>query len=610
MDQHDPLNEALLQWISSFSPSSLPQTLADLSTGVVLWQILLAIDPDYFKGSIPEPHLNTSDDWIGKWQNLRHIEKQLSLYYRDVCNGDEVSGANSPDLKAIAAKANASEIGKLVMLVIRAGMESPAANQAMGRRLMGLGRERAMIIAGELRAMQEAQEEEQPDESEPVSRDESAYASEAESAHEKQNGFKSSTGSGAFSDPLLEKEEELLKAQAMIDRLEGSYAAAQRQVLELRAEQGKLQEAFDTYRNEIDAKGRKGGSEEAVKKLQRQTESDKSYIGDLETRLQTSQGTVERLERQTQKHKDDSEANQTLRDELQLLRSENEDLMQKIKANENLKKKIQALQEQERASVTLREELKLKDDKLEELDRLKSIQVNLEKEIIEKRGLIRNQEYQITELTTTRKHAEYDSRVLAQKLEAARERHGQDHEALEGLRQKLQDLETGETGAGARKDVENEIASSDAASKARPPPDTYEESRHLTEKLAMLETQLEAADARLKQAAERGEAHDTVKGSYEASKAECERLRTFTQEQEIKVTELRKQLDVAAKAPSPAVAPELASLQRENRLMTSAWHDLSSRLQSNGVSLARRRQEPRSWIGKQRALVGPGVGAV
>ncbi|KAK6411744.1 hypothetical protein LTR95_018055, partial [Oleoguttula sp. CCFEE 5521] len=307
---------------------------------------------------------------------------------------------------------------------------------------------------------------------------------------------------------------------------------------------------------------------------------------------------------------DDSEANQTLRDELQLLRFENEDLMQKIKANENLKKKIQALQEQERLNVTLREELKLKDDKLEELDRLKSVQANLEKEIIEKRGLIRNQEYQITELTTTRKHAEYDSRVLAQKLEAARERHGQDHEVLEDLRQKLQELESGEAGAGAKTDVDHEIAISDAASKARLPAVPSVESKHLVEKLAMLEKQLGAADARLKQAAERGEAHDTVMRDLEASQVDSERLLTLTQEQEEKVSELRKQLDVAAKAPPPAAAPELASLQRENRLMTSAWHDLSSRLQSNGVSLARRRQEPKSWIGKQRALVGPGVGTV
>ncbi|EGP90629.1 uncharacterized protein MYCGRDRAFT_19719, partial [Zymoseptoria tritici IPO323] len=50
----------------------------------------------------------------------------------------------------------------------------------------------------------------------------------------------------------------------------------------------------------------------------------------------------------------------------------------------------------------------------------------------------------------------------------------------------------------------------------------------------------------------------------------------------------------------------VSALQRENRLMATAWYDLSKRLQSNGVSLGRRKPDPKSWIGKQRALVGPG----
>ncbi|KAF2767538.1 hypothetical protein EJ03DRAFT_275972 [Teratosphaeria nubilosa] len=52
---------------------------------------------------------------------------------------------------------------------------------------------------------------------------------------------------------------------------------------------------------------------------------------------------------------------------------------------------------------------------------------------------------------------------------------------------------------------------------------------------------------------------------------------------------------------------DIATLQRENHLISTAWYDLSSRLQNNGVSLGRRRPEPRSWIGKQRALVGPNI---
>ena len=53
-----------------------------------------------------------------------------------------------------------------------------------------------------------------------------------------------------------------------------------------------------------------------------------------------------------------------------------------------------------------------------------------------------------------------------------------------------------------------------------------------------------------------------------------------------------------------AMKQELDVLRRENRLMTSAFYDLSSRLQLNNVSLQRRSEPPRSWLNKQRQLVG------
>ncbi|KAK4178690.1 hypothetical protein QBC36DRAFT_344386 [Triangularia setosa] len=47
----------------------------------------------------------------------------------------------------------------------------------------------------------------------------------------------------------------------------------------------------------------------------------------------------------------------------------------------------------------------------------------------------------------------------------------------------------------------------------------------------------------------------------------------------------------------------IKTLQRENAMITTAWYDLSSRLQSNHVVLARRQDAPKSWINKQRQMV-------
>jgi protein HOOK3 len=592
------LSEALLQWVKSFDRLGTIEGWNDLSDGNGLWRILQDVDSGYFSGSLPEPDVGPSGEWTRKWQNIKHLERQLSTYYRDVCNGqDNTTAAAAPDLQAIAASGSVGDLEKLIMVIIRAAMASPESNQRTAQRLMSLGRERAVVIANELRNM----EEPEYGESEPASRDESAYQSEQETKDEaRQNGTKNALAS--YRDPLLEREEELLQAQATIDKLQASQAAAQRQLQELRQDKERLQEAFDAYRAEIDTKGRKPGGEDAFKKLQRQAENDRAYIEDLENQMQASRSTMESYERQLERYKAESEAGQKLRDDLQMLRAENEDLSQKVKANENLKKKIQTLQEQEKANASLREELKQANERLEELDRLRHVQAGLEKEIIEKKGLIRNQEYQINELTTTRKHAEYDARVLAQKLEAARERHDRDHEALEELRLKLQDARIEEPEIDEAPQ-EREKQLDDGEQERKPAALKNDESKHHLEKIALLEQQLTAADARLKQANERIAAQEEQNLSKQIEEDARQKAELQVSEYEKTIAELRQQVE-AGRQQEP-VPQDIASLQRENRLITTAWYDLSSRLQNNGVSLGRRRPEPRSWIGKQRALVGP-----
>ncbi|CAN8103498.1 unnamed protein product, partial [Discula destructiva] len=46
----------------------------------------------------------------------------------------------------------------------------------------------------------------------------------------------------------------------------------------------------------------------------------------------------------------------------------------------------------------------------------------------------------------------------------------------------------------------------------------------------------------------------------------------------------------------------IKNLQRENAMISTAWYDLTSRLQSNHVVL-QRRDQPKSWLNKQRQMV-------
>ncbi|KAM4059292.1 HOOK protein [Hirsutella rhossiliensis] len=56
-------------------------------------------------------------------------------------------------------------------------------------------------------------------------------------------------------------------------------------------------------------------------------------------------------------------------------------------------------------------------------------------------------------------------------------------------------------------------------------------------------------------------------------------------------------------AQKAATDQTIKNLQRENALITSAWYDLTSRLQSNHLVLQRRHDAPRSWLNKQRQMV-------
>ncbi|QIX02460.1 hypothetical protein AMS68_007977 [Peltaster fructicola] len=595
MDINDAgvLGESLLEWVASFDTQGTP-SWRDLSDGRKLWNILREVDDEYFSDALPEPDVTPADDWTRRWQNLKHLQKQVSTYYRDVCDGME-QATLLPDLQAIAADYSSAELEKLIMAIIRTAMASPQSNQRMAQKLMSLGRERAMIIAGELRAMDEAEEYEQ----ETATNFEEDDRAVGHDGSFEANGDSSPTKVGLFRDPLLEREEELLQSQAVIDKLQANYAVAQQQLSDLRLDKEKLQEAFDAFRDDMNGKGKKVIGDDGLRKLQQQADYDRSYIEDLETQLQSSRSAVEQYERQISRHKQDAVLAQQLRDDLQLLRSENEELNQKTKANDNLKKKIQALQEQERVATTMREELKRANERLQDMGRLKSMQAALEKEIIEKQGLIRNQEYQINELTTIRKHAEHDARVLAQKLEAAKERHERDHETLEELRRKTGESLPDHEVKSPDVELDAQLKATEQVPIVSAAPQD-DEIKNLNEKLALLEQQLQAADVRLKQASQRNAEYEDRERKETAEK---EKASHHIEDLEERTVELRKQLDLMSKQPKDGLTPDMTLLQRENKLMASAWYSLSNRLQSG--SSGRRRQEPKSWIGKQRALVGP-----
>ncbi|KAF1990692.1 hypothetical protein K402DRAFT_417459 [Aulographum hederae CBS 113979] len=82
-------------------------------------------------------------------------------------------------------------------------------------------------------------------------------------------------------------------------------------------------------------------------------------------------------------------------------------------------------------------------------------------------------------------------------------------------------------------------------------------------------------------------------------------------EQAATIENLKRELEQAKKAvplqpQDSAAQQDITNLQRENKLLTSAWYDLASRMQSNTVALQRRSEPPKSWLGRQRLAVSGG----
>ncbi|KAF3912833.1 hypothetical protein AA313_de0202742 [Arthrobotrys entomopaga] len=96
----------------------------------------------------------------------------------------------------------------------------------------------------------------------------------------------------------------------------------------------------------------------------------------------------------------------------------------------------------------------------------------------------------------------------------------------------------------------------------------------------------------------------------ENSREKLIKSREHIKKQNTTIKELQDELETAKAASLnhkgadyEALVAQKENLTKELDLMTSAWYDITSRIQSNTVTLGRRKDAPASWLGKQRLAV-------
>ncbi|KAJ5414430.1 Microtubule binding protein HOOK3 [Penicillium cosmopolitanum] len=410
MASEHAVTQALLEWINSFSLGKTLRETEDLTDGVILWEILQDIDPQYFLDEIPERE--PGDHWVAKWQNLKHIYKLLSNYIRHQNNDTIPPGLDpSPDLEAIAEKASAKETNKLLKILLIAAIYSPNAGTYV-------------------QTLQELNGEHEP----------------LDGADELKEELAKADHTGELE---LKFEERVGKVLAENDRLTQDKKELQKDLGDMHNRLARLQENNDTLQNRLAStedrlvtlKSGKGDLGFNAKALESKTRQQDDLIASQEAKLSAAQDEIDSLLMTVESLKVKNQRYQKLQDDYDELRTDRDQLARKANAAEKYRQKLQASQDFEKENSTLKNQLKDIQQQLKESDSQQRWTSERDVELEEYRKLLPQLEQECNEIQNLKKQLEFNNHALTERLESADEQHERDDALISELRDRLGELE-------------------------------------------------------------------------------------------------------------------------------------------------------------------------
>ena len=304
-------------------------------------------------------------------------------------------------------------VSQLLQAVLLAAMFSPITNARMVETMQELGPEVALPIATWIGNLEQA--------------DRKLAEAEGHMDTDSDAGFMGSPSragtpqiSNYARDMELEHEEQLIKAYRSIGKLEDKNHAILQELDESRKHARRLEEDLTEVKYQLEQGGQSTASKQYLEQLQQDSAREKDHIAGLEQEVSWYKSQSESQEQQLERLKSQSGTQQKLKDELQMLRVERDDLLQKSKAAENLKKKIQTLQESDKTNITLRQDYENAEQELRKLRPLKEKCTSLQRATEESIKTVSNVEQQLYEASQTRRRMDTELKSLATKLTAER----------------------------------------------------------------------------------------------------------------------------------------------------------------------------------------------
>uniref|UniRef100_A0A8C4S7Y2 Hook microtubule tethering protein 3 n=1 Tax=Erpetoichthys calabaricus TaxID=27687 RepID=A0A8C4S7Y2_ERPCA len=105
-------------FIQTFGVEAPCKTVEDLTSGVVMAQVLQKIDPSYFDDNwINRIKTEVGDNWRLKISNLKKILKGILDYNHEIL-GQQINDFTLPDVNLIGEHSDASELGRMLQLIL------------------------------------------------------------------------------------------------------------------------------------------------------------------------------------------------------------------------------------------------------------------------------------------------------------------------------------------------------------------------------------------------------------------------------------------------------------------------------------------------------------
>ncbi|CAL5872301.1 uncharacterized protein PFLUO_LOCUS6562 [Penicillium psychrofluorescens] len=423
MSEHT-VTKVLLEWINSFSLGRTLRATDELTDGIILWEILQDIDPQYFLDEIPER--TPADHWVAKWQNLKHIHKLLLSYIRHQNDDTLPSGLDpSPDLEAVAEKAAPKETNKLLKLLLIAAISSPNA----GTYVQTLQE----LSTSTQEGLKDIIEEAHNGQHEPL-----------DSADE----LKEELAKADRPDLELQFEERVGKVIAENDRLTHEKKELEKALEDLHNRLARLQENNDTLQNRLAStedrlvtlKSGKGEGFNA-KALESKTRQQDDLIASQEAKLSAVNDELDSLRMTVESLRVKNQRYQRLQDDYDELRTERDQLARKANAAEKYRQKLQANQDFEKENQTLKNQIKDFQQQLKETDSSQRWSSERNVELEEYRKLLPQLEQDTNEIQHQKKQLEFNNHALTERLQSAAEENERNDALISELRERLRELE-------------------------------------------------------------------------------------------------------------------------------------------------------------------------